>query len=117
MQKRALNFVMNNYESTYKDLLNKIGKPNMNLRRTISFCIEIYKTLNTLNPKFMKNLFRHRATKGIQREVYKFELEIPKFNQLTFDARSLRIQDPKVWNSLLHHIRVAEKLEAFSKEL
>ena len=108
---------MNNYESTYKDLLNKTEKPNMNLKRTRSLYIDIYKTLNILNPEFMKDLFGHRTTKGIRRETYKFELEIPKSDQLTFDARSLRIQDSKVWNTLIYPIKDTDKLEAFSKEL
>ena len=73
----------------------------MNLRRTRSLRIEIYKTLNTLNPEFMKDLFRHCVTKGIQRGTHKFDLEILKSNQLIFDTRDLHIQGPNVWNSLL----------------
>ena len=33
LQKRALRFLFNDYDSTYKDLLEKSGYPNMNLRR------------------------------------------------------------------------------------
>ena len=68
----------------------------MNLRRTRSLCIGIYKTLNYLNLEFMKDLFRLRATKRILREKYKFNLEIPKSNQVTFVTKSLHIQGPKV---------------------
>ena len=44
-----------------KELLKKSGNPSMNLRRTILLCIEIYKTINNLNPEFMKNLFNALA--------------------------------------------------------
>ena len=54
IQKKVLRFLINNYESPYKDSMNKTAKPNMSLRRTRSLCIEIYKTLNNLNPEFMK---------------------------------------------------------------
>ena len=54
IQKKALRFMINNYESPYKDSMSKTAKPNMSLRRTRSLCIEIYKTLNNLNPEFMK---------------------------------------------------------------
>ena len=45
IQKRALRFMLNNYESSYEDLLKKSGNPSMNLRRIRSLCIEIYKTI------------------------------------------------------------------------
>ena len=39
IQKRALRFMLNDYESSYKGLLKKLGKPSMNLRRTRSLSI------------------------------------------------------------------------------
>ena len=33
LQKRVLYFLLNDYESTYEDLLEKSGSPNINLRR------------------------------------------------------------------------------------
>ena len=46
--------MLNNYESSYEDLLKKSGNPSLNLRRAKSLCKEIYKTINNLNPEFMK---------------------------------------------------------------
>ena len=64
----------------------------MNLRRTRSLCIEIYKTIINLYPEFMKNLFIVRKTNRAQREQYKLNLEIPKSNQVSFVTKSLGIQ-------------------------
>ena len=64
----------------------------MNLRRTRSLCIEIYKTIINLYPEFMKNLFIVRKTNRAQREQYKLNLEIPKSNQVSFVTESLGIQ-------------------------
>ena len=50
--------MISNYESTYEDLVNKIRKPNMKLRRISSFLWRFIRPLNNLNPKFMKYLFR-----------------------------------------------------------
>ena len=72
IERRALRFMTNNYENTYEDLLNKTGKPNMDLRRTRSV--------------------RPRVTNRVLREKYKVNLEIPKSIQVTFSTRSLRIQ-------------------------
>ena len=53
LQKRALRFLLDGYDSTYEDLLEKSGRPNMNLKRQITRCIEIYQTLIKLNPRCM----------------------------------------------------------------
>ena len=62
LYKRALRFLLNDYDSTYDDLLEKSGYPNMNLRRQRTLCIEIYKTLNKLNPGYMTDIFKLRNT-------------------------------------------------------
>ena len=43
LQKRALRFLLNNYDSTYEDSLEKSGYPNVNFKRQKTLCIEIYK--------------------------------------------------------------------------
>ena len=45
IQKMALRFMLNDYRSSFEDLLKKSGNTSMNLRRTRSLCIEIYKTI------------------------------------------------------------------------
>ena len=70
--------MLNDYESSYEDLLKKSGNPSLNLRTTRSLCIEIYKTINNLNPEFMKKLFKVRKKNRAQKEQYKLNLQIPK---------------------------------------
>ena len=84
----------------------------MNLRRTRSLCIEIYKTVNNLNPEFMKHLLKVRKTNRAQRE-YKLHLEIPKSNQVSLGTKSMRIQGPTVWDALSFQIKSKENLQAF----
>lgn len=54
----------------------------MNLRRTKSLCTEIYKTINNLNPEFMRNLPMVYKTNRVQRQQSKLNLEILKSNQV-----------------------------------
>ena len=54
LQKWALPFVLDDYTSSYELLLEKSDKPTMNLARKRLLCIEVYKTLNSLNPCFMQ---------------------------------------------------------------
>ena len=61
----------------------------MNLARERLLCIEVYKTLNSLNPC----------------------LNILVVNQVTYGTKSLRSFVPKIWNSLPHHVKSAEKLK------
>ena len=46
---------------------------------------------------------------------YKLNLDIPLVNQVTYSNKSLRSFGPKIWNSLPHHVKSAENLEAFKK--
>ena len=78
----------------------------MNLRRKKALCIEIYKTLNKLNPGYMYDIFKLKNTDTLTREKYKLNLEIPKHNQTTFATGSLRRYGPKIWNALPYHIKL-----------
>ena len=49
-----------------------------------------------MNNKFRKGFFRLSVTNGVQKEKYKFNLEISKSNQVTFGSKSLGVKDPKV---------------------
>ena len=64
LQKRALRFLYDNYDSSYESILKISGKSTMNVNRLRSLCIEIFKTLNNINPAFMNEIFELRKTKG-----------------------------------------------------
>ena len=113
LHKRALRFLLNDYVSSYEQLLEKSGKCNMNIRRLRCLCIEIYKTLNDLNPSFMKEIFEKRDENRVTRDRYKLNLNIPRRNQVTFGAKSLKFHGPKIWNALPVNIKTAENLNAF----
>ena len=109
LQKRAFTFMISDYENSYDELLRLSGSCAINLR----LCVEIYKFLNDLNPSFMWKIFVTRKTKRAVRERYRTYLEIPRVNHASFGTKSLRFYGPKIWNSLLYHIKSAEKLLCF----
>ena len=74
-QKRALRFLLNDYVSLYEQLLKKTGKCNMNIHRLRFLCIEIYKTLNDLNPSFIKQIFEKKDENRVTRDRYKCEFK------------------------------------------
>ena len=74
IQKRALRFLLNDYVSDYNTLLQKSNKCTMEIRRIRTLASETFKTINDLNPSFMKNLFNKRKFSN-RREN---DLEIPR---------------------------------------
>ena len=87
LQKRALRFLYNDYSISYEDLLEKAGKVKMSVSRLRNLCVEIYRTINKLNPEFMNNIFKVKENKRLVREQYKsrnlkLNLETPEWNQV-----------------------------------
>ena len=105
--------MLNDYDSSYQELLTKCGKSIINLRNHRSVCIELFKTLNDINPSFMKELFQLRITNRPVRENYLLNMFVPKTNQVKYGTKSLRNLAPKIWNSLPLQIKTAENLDIF----
>ena len=103
LQKQALSFLYKSYNTSYEDLLLKSGFSSMNVKRLRALCIEIFKTLNNLNPSFMKEIFSLRQTNRPVWEKYKLNLDIPSYNQITFGRKALIFYGPKTSKSPLSY--------------
>ena len=112
-KKKALRLLYDDYSISYEDLLEKAGKVKTSVNRLRNLCVEIYKTINKLNPEFMNNIFKVKENKRLVREQYKLNLETPEWNQVTFGTKILKVYGPKVWNSLPFHIKTSENLIQF----
>lgn len=69
LQNRALRFLLNDYTSTYEDILAKADRSSMNGNRPRIFCVKIYETVINLNPDFEEELFALR-NKETERDQY-----------------------------------------------
>ena len=65
-----------------------------------SLCVEIYKSINSINPSFMNKILRLRVTNRMDRSQYRFNLDISKVNQVSLGNKSIRSFGPKIWNSI-----------------
>ena len=117
LQKRALRLLCNNYEIYYEELLSKSSTSSMNVKRLRALCVELYKTINKLNPDFMRDFFKLRFTNRPVREKYKMNMIIPELNQVSYGKKSLRTFGPKLRNSLPYHIKSSENLESFKRTI
>ena len=111
--KRALRFLYNDFDISYEELLLKSDRATMRINRSRLLYNEIYKTINNLNPEFMRDLFSLRETSRLIRKKYMLNLNLPVHNLVTFGSKSLRVFGPKIWNSLPYHIKSSENLESF----
>ena len=113
IQKRALRSLLNDNESPYELLLSKSGKTLMNIHRLKILCTEIYKTLQNLNPVYMKDIFQFRSNDRLARSQNIYNLKVPAVNSTRFGTNSLSSLGPKIWNNLPSHLKSAESLEDF----
>ena len=71
----------------------------MGVNRLRNLFVEIYKTMNKLNPEIMNNIFKVKGNKRLGRKKYKLSLETPERNQ--------------VGNGLPFYIKTSENLIQF----
>ena len=113
LQKRALRFLYNNYDSSNKSILKLAGKSAMNVNRLRNLCMEIFKTLNNINPAFMNEIPELRKTNRLVRNQHKLNIEVTVISQVTFRAKIIRYFGVEIWNSLPFYIKSSESLTTF----
>ena len=59
----------------------------MSVYRLRGLCVEVYKTINNLNPEFMSNTFKVEENKRLVRKQEQLNLKTPEWKQITFDAK------------------------------
>ena len=96
IQYTALQFLHNYYISNYNTLLEKSDKFSMEVRRPRTMALEIFKSLNDLNPSLIKKSFNKKN--NVSRR--KNDLIIHTQNTITFGSNSLRCLGPQIWNTL-----------------
>ena len=111
VHKRALRFLNADDNVNYQDLLYNLGKTTMLVSRLKSLCIEIYKTLNGLNPAYMKNIFTKSQLRRSKRFTY--NLDVPRRNRKQFGTKSLSVLGPIVWNLLPNEMKSAQSIDIF----
>ena len=118
LQKRGLRFLYDDYNSLSEEILKKSGKFCMELNRSRYLCIEIYKTINNINPRFMKQIFQLRETNGTFRNQYKLNLSAPKVNQVSYGEKVLDIMGLKSgtpFRSIVRLVKILKLSKILSK--
>ena len=98
IEKRALRFVLNDYESDYNDILTKANVPGIKIMTLRQLVIEIYKSVTKINPEYLNELSLSKQCTYNLRNVS--VLERPKVNTTQFGLKSFKSYGSKIWNLL-----------------
>ena len=111
IQERALRFIYGDYDSSYSELLDKIGLPTLHVRRLRTMAIETFKILNDLAPPCLNDLvsFKH-STYNFR---YKNIASIPRVRSTMFGKRSFRYSAATLWNDLPENFRTCTNFTQF----
>ena len=85
----------------------------MEVRRLGTLALETFKTLNDLNPAFMKNLFAKREVSKRRKN----NLKIPNRNTVKYVDKSIRSLGPHIWNGLPEKFKNETSYDKFKKYL
>ena len=108
-----LRFLFDDYKNSYDTLLMKAKKHTMRVQRLRYLCAEIYRTVNGLNPSYMKMSLKNQI---LGRNEYNTKIiSLCPDQWLRICTKSLTSLGPKIWNSLAINITSAETFEVFKK--
>ena len=101
IQKRGIRIVLDDYCSDYDVLLSKSGKVTIEIKRLKVLAIEIFKTVNNLNPNYIKDIF----TPKLHPKVRPNDILVKHHNTITYHTKSLKTLVPKICNQLPEDIK------------
>ena len=73
----------------------------MEVKRLRTLALEVFKTVNNMNPEYMKEIF-HKTAFRMHRP---FHLEVNENHTTKYGNKSLRCLGPHIWNSLPNQIK------------
>ena len=103
IQERALRLLYDDPASSYQELLTRSGHSSLHVRRLRMIAMEVYKSLNNINPEFMWELFQKKETEYNFRDSFK--VDIPSFKTLKYGKYSFSYYGAHLWNILPINIK------------
>ena len=111
IQKHCLKLLLDDNVSDYKDLLHKSHRSTMVVKRLRVLAIEIFKTLNSLNPSYMKDIF---SPKNVSK-IHPNNIAVKSHQTAKYGDKSLTCLGPKIWNSLPEYIKAENCYKKFKE--
>ena len=103
------------YDASADPLIEILGWQKLKLQRSFHKAVMVYKSLNGLDPEYMRSMFIHRGTVYSLRDAEgKVNIPKPRTNYL---ENSFSYASAVLWNSLAAGLRQGEILESFKTRL
>ena len=110
IHERALRIAYNDYVSNFNQLLENDDSVTIHHRNIQALATEIYKTLNNLNPVFMKEVFSlktHSYPLRTQNLIY------PNPRTVSYGLESLGYKGSQIWKNIPKKIQESKDLSVF----
>ena len=115
VNKRALRLVLNDYTSSYPELLSRVNQQCIFVQNLHVILCECFKYVNVINPSILDDVFifmhHEHNTRGVKK------LHIPLVNTITHGTNSFRFQAPKLWNMLDDKMKLARDISEFKNNI
>jgi len=110
---RALKVAYNDHSATYDDLLQRCDMDSLELSRQKTLLCEIFKSINNIGPKYMKDIFSiHKQESRLGLQLYEHRVRTSSYG-----THSVRALGPRLWNALPPSIKASESISMFKSKL
>ena len=115
VHKRALRILLEDYTSSFDELLQKIDDTRVHVKNLRNLMVEIYKCLSCENPSFMRNIFQQKELAYNLRSGSL--LMLPRAKTTTYGTSSLTFRGSILWNSLPDTIKSSPSVVCFKRSI
>ena len=115
VQKRALQAIYGDFNSSFTELLDKGGHLDIHELNKRNLLIEIYKCLKKINPPFLNGIIKPKET-YINLRISNL-LTLPKVSTKSWGLHSFVYRGSRLWNSLPDDIKESETVNSFKRKL
>ena len=115
IHERALQIAYKDYESSLNTLLEKDDSVSIHAKNLQTLLIEMFKAKENINPPFMKENFCERTVTYNLRNNNEFLL--PMVRTTSYGSETIKCRGQRLWLSLPQHIRNAQSINEFKKEI
>ena len=102
-------------KSSFEELIERDNTKTIHTKNLQKLMIEVYKSLNHLNPEYMWELF---VKKDVQYNLRTKELcKLPSVSSQRYGLNSLSFRGSLLWNTIDDEIKLSPSLEVFKKKV
>ena len=112
IHERALRIAYNDYSSDFNSLLDKDNSVTIHHRNIQALTLEIYKSVNNMNPPFMKEVF---CAKEQNYQLRNQSLVYPNPRSVSHGLETLGYRGGQIWHNLPREIQKCADITTFKK--